>query len=88
MNKPTNTGKPIGENALAKTVRLLKRLNERIADPDVEGMEIIGICIEPDGQCQIKSNLLTLIEFRDVDEMLRYLESSISVQFRNIRFSL
>ena len=85
--KPTtnpNAGRPMGENALARAVRLLKRLNERIADPDVADMNDIGIVINAAGHCRIETESVILAEFSNADEMLSFLEAPLATQVKVI----
>jgi hypothetical protein len=75
----------MGENALERTVRLLKRLNDRIADPDVADMQVIGISIAPDGGCDIKSEGILLKSFDTTEAMMKFLEAPLGQQVKEMR---
>ena len=88
MKLSPNTGRAIGENAQEKVVRLLKRLNERFTDLDVEGMENITLTIDKSGRTVVIAEGLTRVTalFRAVDQahLLRFLESPLAAQVLQI----
>lgn len=84
-----NCNRP-GETALQKAVRLLDRLNQRIADPDVPGMRNIEIRLRRDGEGELIAEGeepgmdRSLYYFTSPDGLMKFLEAPLAAQIQTI----
>ena len=83
MSKQTSN--VVGENALDRTIRLLKRLNDRFADPDVPGMQRLELRILPDGEMVVENLAGSRLFSSDAEGMVDFLAASIAAQVLAIR---
>lgn len=83
MEKPVSK---VGENAIARALRLLRRLNEAIADPDVPGMEAVSLHITADGKFHIlDGDAIPLITLHSEEALTTFLNGPVPLQVRAIR---
>jgi hypothetical protein len=73
------------ENAIEKTVRLLDRVNERFADPDVPGMESLRLVLDRKGGCILIDGVGVSLYAAPLDQMGKFLSAPVAAQVRAIR---
>ncbi len=74
-----------GENALERTRRLLKQVNDRFADPGQPEIRFIDLKLTPAGDgCFHYPTGEVVFEFDALDEMTTFLEGSTADQVRAI----
>ncbi len=86
MKMASNKERLVGENALERVVRLLGRVNERFADPDVPGMEPFSVVLNADGRADVCNEETTLVAGYPLPRLVEFLEGSQSLQARQIAF--
>lgn len=71
----------VGENALARTVRLLSRLNDRFADQEEEDLRFIDLRLEAGGGGQLHyATGEVLYAFSTPDQLTTFLEATQAQQ--------
>ncbi len=82
MEKQTSK---VGETALERTVRHLAKLDELVANPEVEGMEMISLRITPQGRFIIQDgNNEPLIDLPNISELDKFLKGPLALQVQAI----